>query len=66
MGLIQDGTYRVVVSVVSRDGAGLTPSSFVDFSVRRKPVVEWQRVLPVAFGLPLLIGGAMLWRRYGA
>jgi hypothetical protein len=66
MRLIQDGTYRVVVSVVSRDGTGLTPSPFVDFSVRRKPVVESQRVLPVAFGLPLLIGGAMLWRRYRA
>jgi ABC-2 type transport system ATP-binding protein len=36
---------------------------FVDFSVRRKPIVESQRVLPVAFGLPLLIGGAMVWRR---
>jgi hypothetical protein len=64
MRLIQDGTYRVVVSVVSRDGADLTPSPFVDFNVRRKPVVESQRVLPVAIGLPLLIGGAMLWRRY--
>jgi hypothetical protein len=62
MRLIQDGIYRVVVSVVSRDGTGLTPSPFVDFSVRRRPVVESQRVLPVAFGLPLLLGGAMLWR----
>jgi hypothetical protein len=66
MRLIQDGTYRVVVSVVSRDGAGLTPSPFVDFSVRRKPVVESQRVLPIALGLPLLLGGTMLWRRYRA
>jgi hypothetical protein len=63
MRLIQDGIYRVVVSVVSRDGAGLTPSPSVDFSVRSKPVVESQRILPVALGLPLLLGGAMLWRR---
>jgi hypothetical protein len=64
MRLIQDGTYRVVVSVVSRDGTSLTPSPFVDVGVRRKAVVESQRVLPVALGLPLLIGGAMFWRRY--
>lgn len=64
MRLIQDGIYRVVVSVVSRDGAGLTPSPFVDFSVRQKPVVESQRVLPVALGVPLLIGGLMVSRRW--
>ena len=64
MRLIQDGTYRVVVSVVSRDGAGLTPSPFADFSVRRKPIVESRRVLPIALGLPLLLTGTMLWRRY--
>jgi hypothetical protein len=64
MRLIQAGTYRVVVSVVSRDGSGLTASPFVDFMVRQKPVVESARILPVALGLPLLIGGALLWRRY--
>lgn len=63
MRLIQAGRYRVVVSVVSRDGTGLVASPFVDFTVRQKPVVESQRVLPVALGLPLLIGAAMLWRR---
>src|SRR5882724_7789615 len=40
MRLIQAGTYRVVVSVVSRDGAGLVASPFADFAVRQKPVVE--------------------------
>lgn len=61
--LIQAGTYRVVVSVVSRNGGGLATSPFADFTVREKPVVESERVLPVAIGLPLLIAVAMLWRR---
>lgn len=63
MRLIQAGKYRVVVSAVSRDGASLVASPFADFIVRQKPVVESRRVLPVALGLPLLIAGAMLWRR---
>jgi hypothetical protein len=32
--LIQSGTYRVVVSAVTRDSVGLTASPFVDFMVR--------------------------------
>lgn len=63
MRLIQAGSYRVVVSVVSRHASGLTASPFADFKVRPKPVVESQRVLPVAFGLPLVVGIAMVWRR---
>lgn len=63
MRLIQAGTYRVVVSAVSRGSAGLAVSPFADFTVRQKPVVESQRILPVALGLPLLIAAAMLWRR---
>jgi len=65
MRLIQAGKYRVVVSAVSRDSAGLVASPFVDFTVRQKPTVEARRILPVSLGLPLLIGGAMLWRRRG-
>jgi len=63
MRLIQAGTYRVVISAVSRDASGLAASPFVDFTVRQKPVVESRRVMPVAFGVPLLIGVGMLWRR---
>jgi hypothetical protein len=63
MRLIQAGHYRVVVSAASRSGAALTVSPFADFAVREKPVVESQRVLPVALGIPLLLGAAMLWRR---
>ncbi|MBZ0091349.1 MAG: hypothetical protein K8F27_03895 [Sulfuricellaceae bacterium] len=39
-------------------------SPFVDFQVRRKPVVESRRILPVAFGVPVLVLGMMAWRRY--
>jgi hypothetical protein len=63
MRLIQAGNYRVVVSAMSRDSEALTASPFADFSVRQKPVVESRRVLPVAFGVPLLIGVGMIWRR---
>ncbi len=64
--LIASGTYRAVVSTATRDGAALATSPFADFTVRAKPVVESRRVLPVALGLPLLIGADMLltaWRR---
>jgi hypothetical protein len=60
--LIQTGSYRLVVSAVGRDGSKLATSRFADFSVRGKPTVESRRVLPVALGLPLLIGAAMAWR----
>lgn len=63
MRLIQAGSYRVVVSAVSRSGERLTASPFADFTVRQKPLVESNRVLPIAFGVPLLIGATMLWRR---
>jgi hypothetical protein len=63
MRLIQAGNYRVVVSAVSRDGVRLADSPFADFNVRQKPVVESQRVLPVALGVPLLLAGAMILRR---
>lgn len=61
--LIQAGTYRIVVSVASSTGGVIATSPLVDITVRWKPVVESQRVLPVAIGLPLLIGAVMLGRR---
>jgi hypothetical protein len=61
--LIQSGTYRVVVSAVTRDSVGLMASPFADFTVRQKPVVESQRVLPVALGIPLVLGGLLTWRQ---
>lgn len=62
MRLIQPGDYRVVISAVTRDARRITTSPFVDFHVRPKPVVESARVLPVALGIPLLVGGLFLWR----
>jgi hypothetical protein len=62
MRLIQAGTYRVVVSAASRDGPSLSVSPFADFSVRPKSVVEFQRIVPAAFGLPIFLGLVMLWR----
>jgi hypothetical protein len=62
MRLIQPGHYRAVVSVTSRTGSSLVASRFAEFTVREKPVVESGRVLPLALGLPLLIGAAMFWR----
>jgi hypothetical protein len=61
MRLIQAGNYRVVISAVTRDSAGLTVSPFADFAVREKPVVESTRVLPVAFGLPTLLALLLVW-----
>lgn len=63
MRLIQAGTYRVAVIVATRDSSGLVASPLAGFTVRRRPVVESWRVLPVAVGVPLLIGVAMLWKR---
>lgn len=60
--LIQSGRYRVVVSAASRSAGSLTASPMAEFSVRRKPVVESRRVLPVALGVPLLLIGLLLWR----
>lgn len=65
MRLIQPGRYRVVVSAVSRNGVELTPSPFVDFTVRAKPIIESARAVPVAFGVPLIVAAGFLfaWRR---
>lgn len=63
MRLIAAGHYRVVVTAAAGEGA-LVPSPFVDLAVRQKPVVESNRVLPVALGVPaLLIGGLVVRRR---
>jgi hypothetical protein len=59
--LIEDGHYRLVASAVSRSGE-IATSPLADFSVQRKPVVESSRVLPVAFGVPLLLLALLLHR----
>jgi hypothetical protein len=62
MRLIQAGHYRVAVSAASRTGTELITSPIADIRVRQKPVVESNRVMPVAFGIPFLIGALLLWR----
>jgi hypothetical protein len=62
MRLIQSGDYRVVISAVERDMPHIVTSPFIDFHVRRKPVVESRRILPVALGVPLAVGGLLAWR----
>ena len=64
MRLIQAGAYRVVISEVDRETSHVMTSPFADFQVRRKPVVESGRILPVAFGVPAIVLGLMAWRRY--
>jgi hypothetical protein len=66
MRLIQHGDYRVVINVTDRNQNRVFTSPAVQFRVTRKPVVESRRILPVAFGLPLLIAsliGYRVWRQ---
>lgn len=62
MRLIQSGTYRVVISALDHNARGIITSPFVDFHVRRKPVVESNRILPVALGMPFLLVLPIAWR----
>ena len=64
MRLIQSGSYRVVISAVNRETGHVMTSPFVDFQVRQKPVVESARIMPVAFGVPVLLVGMLGWRRF--
>lgn len=56
MRLIQNGDYRVVISAAERHAQRLDSSPFLDLHVRVKPTVESRRILPVAIGVPLLLG----------
>jgi hypothetical protein len=64
MRLINAGAYRVVISAVDRETGHVMTSPFVDFNVRRKPVVESGRILPVAFGVPAIVLGLIAWGRF--
>jgi hypothetical protein len=64
MRLINAGAYRVVISALERETGHVMTSPFVDFKVRRKPVVESARIVPVAFGVPAFVLGLMMWGRY--
>ncbi len=59
MRLIQSGDYRVVISATDRNNKTVFTSPTLQFHVAQKPVVESARILPVALGIPLLIGGLL-------
>ena len=63
MRLIKGGDYRVVVSITDRGGRQVYTSPTVQFHVRRKPVLQAGRVLPVAAGAPLLFIGLIIFNR---
>jgi len=66
MRLIQHGDYRVVISATDRNQRRVYTSPMLQFHVTRKPVVESSRILPVALGVPLFIGGLIglrIWRQ---
>jgi hypothetical protein len=60
--LIQAGHYRVAVTASAADVPTLAVSPPLTFVVEEKPVVDSNRVLPVAGGMPLLLTGLLIWR----
>jgi hypothetical protein len=60
MRLIQAGSYRVLIIAVERNAPRAVTSPFVDVQIRSKPVVQSQRILPVALGVPLLLAVLLL------
>ena len=59
---ISPGTYRVLVSAVTRGVPVPAVAMGEAFAVAPRPVVESARVLPVAFGVPSALGGRLAWR----
>ena len=62
--LIQNGDYRIVISATDRNNRTVFTTPTLQFHVSQKPVVESSRILPVALGIPLLIGGLLGARKY--
>jgi len=60
--LIQPGTYRVAVIAASGNAAAPVASRLAGFVIAPKPVIDSGRVLTVALGAPLLLGGVLVWR----
>lgn len=60
--LISPGTYRVLVSAATRDAPVPAVGASATFAVAQKPVVESARVLPVALGIPFVLGGLLALR----
>lgn len=64
MRLIQSGDYRVVISATDRNNKTVFTSPTIQFHIAQKPVVESSRILPVALGIPLSIGGLLGFTRF--
>jgi len=65
--LIQSGSYRISVIAAAPGDAvdrnfSHVMSPFVAFTVASRPTVETGRMLPIASGVPLVIGAMLLWR----
>lgn len=60
--LISPGTYRVLVSAAARGAPVPAVGTAAAFSVAPRPVVESARVLPVALGIPFVLGGLIALR----
>lgn len=63
MRLIKGGDYSVVISATDRSSHIVYTSATIQFHVRQKAVLQTQRVLPVAAGVPLLIVGLMIFNK---
>jgi len=64
--LIQHGDYRVLISATDRAHKRVYTSPILQFHVAQKPVIESNRILPVALGIPILIAGLIgvrIWRQ---
>lgn len=64
MRLIKGGDYRIVISVTTRNSRNVFTSPVIQFHVRQKPVLKSSRVLPIAVGIPLLIGFLIGFTKY--
>ena len=62
MGLIEIGAYPVTTSATDHNEHSAYTSSTSQIHLASKPAVEPSRILPLALGLPLLIGGSMAYR----
>jgi len=63
MRLIKGGDYRVVVSVTDRAQNSVYTSPTLEFHVAQKKVLDSRRILPVAFGIPLILLGLIAFNK---
>jgi len=64
MRLIKSGDYRVVISVTDRNQNRVYTSDMLQFHVESKAVISSSRILPIALGIPLLLLGLIVFRKW--